>query len=137
MRQRPPDQFTGHGGVGVQRLGPCGLARPQPLPQARPLRLPDPRDVPAAAATAGEPLRLTALYQGQGDPARLRAARKLSATHYVGDVARERCDWRVERHPDGRVAQTVVFLYDGHLRVADAPSGAPLRRQPVCEGALA
>jgi sulfite reductase (ferredoxin) len=93
-------------------------------------------DQRAATASPGDPLRREAVYQGRVDPLRLHAARKLSDTHYVGDAGHEARDYRVEYLPDGRVAQTVVFHYDGDARAADAPSGAPLRRQVAYAGRL-
>jgi hypothetical protein len=91
------------------------------------------------AATAGpvDPLRREAVYQGRADPQRLHATRKLSDTYYVGDAGGERRDYRVEYLPDGEVAQTVVFHYDGDVRAADAPTGAALRRQVAYAGRLA
>jgi sulfite reductase (ferredoxin) len=91
------------------------------------------------AATAGptDPLCREALYQGRADPQRLHATRKLSDTYYVGDAGSERRDYRVEYLPDGEVAQTVVFHYDGDVRAADAPTGAALRRQVAYTGRLA
>ncbi|MBV9123281.1 MAG: NADPH-dependent assimilatory sulfite reductase hemoprotein subunit [Planctomycetes bacterium] len=94
-------------------------------------------DQRAQAAAPGSPLRREAVYLGQVDPFRLHAARKLSDTFFVGDPGHERRDRRVEYHPDGSVARTVVFFYQGDARAADVPSGTALRRQVVYEGALA
>jgi sulfite reductase (ferredoxin) len=94
-------------------------------------------DQRAAAASPGDPLRREAVYQGRVDPLRLYAARKLSDTHYVGAAGHEARDYRVEYLPDGLVAQTVVFHYDGDARAAEAPSGAALRRQVAYAGRLA
>jgi sulfite reductase (ferredoxin) len=94
-------------------------------------------DQRASAAGAGDPLRREAIYQGRVDPLRLYAARKLSDTHYVGESGHERRDYRVEYLPDGGVAQTVVFHYEGDVRAAEAPSGSPLRRQVAYAGKLA
>ncbi|HEX5269524.1 MAG TPA: NADPH-dependent assimilatory sulfite reductase hemoprotein subunit [Gemmataceae bacterium] len=91
----------------------------------------------AASASPGDPLRREAVYVGRVDPLRLYAARKLSDTHYVGDAGHETRDLRVEYLPDGGVAQTVVFHYDGDARAADVPSGAALRRQVTYAGRLA
>ncbi len=93
-------------------------------------------DQRAATAGPGDPLRREAVYMGSVDPLRLYAARKLSDTHYVGDSGHEARDYRVEYLPDGRVAQTVVFHYDGDVRASEAPSGAPLRRQVAYAGRL-
>jgi sulfite reductase (ferredoxin) len=95
------------------------------------------QDQRAAAASGGDPLRREAVYQGRADPLRLYAARKLSDTYYVGDPGHERRDYRVEYLPDGGVSQTVVFHYEGDARAAEAPSGAPLRRQAAYAGRLA
>jgi hypothetical protein len=93
-------------------------------------------DCRAAAARMGDPLRREAVYQGRVDAVRLHAARKLSDTLHVGPAGHERRDVRVEYQPDGRILQTVVFHYEGDARAAEAPSGAPLRRQVAYEGAL-
>jgi hypothetical protein len=94
-------------------------------------------DQRAAAARPGDPLRREAVYLGRVDAFRLHAARKLSDTHYVGPAGHERRDVRVEYRADGGVGQTVVFHYANDARAADAPSGSPVRRQVVYEGALA
>jgi hypothetical protein len=94
-------------------------------------------DQRAATASPGDPLRREAVYMGRVDPHRLYAARKLNDTHYVGDAGHETRDYRVEYLPDGQVAQTVVFHYDGDARASAAPSGAPLRRQVAYAGRLA
>jgi sulfite reductase (ferredoxin) len=91
----------------------------------------------ASSGAPGDPLRREAAYQGRVDPARLHAARKLSDTYHVGDAGHERRDYRLEYLPDGRVAQTVVFHYEGDARAADAPSGAAMRRQAAYAGRLA
>jgi len=93
-------------------------------------------DQRARGARTGDPLRREAVYAGKADPVRLHRARKLSDTHYVGEAGHERRDVRTEYLPDGRVARSVVFCYEGDVRAADAPSGAPLRRQVAYEGAL-
>jgi hypothetical protein len=85
-------------------------------------------DYRAPAAQAGEPLRREATYHGRVDPFRLYNARKLSDTHYVGSLGHERKDMQVDYHADGRVAQTIIFYYDGDARASDAPSGAAVRR---------
>jgi sulfite reductase (ferredoxin) len=91
-------------------------------------------DLRAGIAQPGTPLQREAVYRGRVDAYRLHAARKLSDTRYVGDAGHERRDIRIEYHPDGRVAQTVVFYYEGDARAAAAPSGAPVRRQVAYEG---
>jgi sulfite reductase (ferredoxin) len=93
-------------------------------------------DLRAAGARLGDALRREAVYQGKVDASRLYGARKLSDTHYAGAVGHERRDYRLEYRADGQVGQTVVFYYDGDARAADAPSGAPVRRQVAYEGAL-
>ncbi len=93
-------------------------------------------DLRAGAAQPGEALRREAVYVGRVDAYRLHAARKRSDTRYVGEAGHERRDVRLEYHPDGRVAQTVVFYYDGDARAAAAPSGAPVRRQVAYEGSI-
>lgn len=92
------------------------------------------QDRRAGQARGEDALRREALYVGQVDPLRLHAARKLSDTHYVGPAGHERRDRRVD-HLDEHTVKTVVFYYEGDLRAADAPSGAPLRRQVVFDGA--
>src|SRR5262249_8454300 len=69
----------------------------------------------AADANPGEPVQREAVYRGKVDPYRLHAARKLSDTHLVvaGDGSLR--DRRIQYHPDGRVAQTIVFYYDGDV----------------------
>jgi hypothetical protein len=91
-------------------------------------------DLRAAQASGFDPLRREAVYQGRVDATRLFAARKLSDTLYVGDQGHERRDRRREYKPDGSVAQTIVFYYEGDRRAADAPSGAALRRQEAWTG---
>jgi sulfite reductase (ferredoxin) len=90
-------------------------------------------DCRAATAPAGEPLRRKAAYLGRVDPFRLYNARKLNDTHYIGSPGNELRDFQTSYHPDGRVAQTVVFCYDGEARASDAPSGAAVRRSVVYE----
>ncbi|HLJ93214.1 MAG TPA: NADPH-dependent assimilatory sulfite reductase hemoprotein subunit [Gemmataceae bacterium] len=85
-------------------------------------------DCRAAAAHSGQPLRRKAVYQGRVDPFRLHNARKLSDTHYVGSCGSEQQDAHIEYHTDGRVAQAVVFYYDGDVRASQAPSGSAIRR---------
>ena len=94
-------------------------------------------DQRAADATAADPLRREAVYLGRVDPFRLHAACKLSDTHFIGQAGHERRDVRVEYHPDGRIAQTVVFFYENDARAIDAPSGSPVRRQVAYEGPAA
>jgi sulfite reductase (ferredoxin) len=91
-------------------------------------------DCRAAASHAGEPLRRRAIYQGRVDPFRLYNARKLHDIDYVGSPGNERKDFQTYYQPDGRVAQAVVFYYDGELRANDTPSGAAIRRAVVYEG---
>ncbi|MBL8797958.1 MAG: NADPH-dependent assimilatory sulfite reductase hemoprotein subunit [Planctomycetia bacterium] len=91
-------------------------------------------DARAAAAHPGEPLRREAVYQGQANPFRLHAARKLNDTFYVGAPRQELRDRRVDYYPDGRPAQTTISYYDGDSRAAQAPTGAVLRRQASFEG---
>jgi sulfite reductase (ferredoxin) len=91
-------------------------------------------DQRAAAAHTGLPLRRKATYQGRVDPFRLYTARKLSDTRYVGSPGNEQKDIQVEYHPDGTVAQSIVFYYDGDVRAGDGPSGAALRRAVAYEG---
>jgi sulfite reductase (ferredoxin) len=93
-------------------------------------------DARAAQAQPGEPLRRVAVYLGRVDPHRLYAARRLSDTHYVGPAGHERRDLCVEYHPDGSVARTVIFHYDGDARAAAAPSGSAVRRQAAYDGPL-
>jgi len=93
-------------------------------------------DLRAAMAHFGQPLRREAVYAGKADPVRLHTARKLSDTLYVGDYGHERRDIRLEYRPDGRVAKTIVYCYEGEVRAAEAPSGAAVRRQVAYEGAL-
>jgi sulfite reductase (ferredoxin) len=83
----------------------------------------------AAGARLGDPLRRQAVYQGKVNSVRLFAARKLSDTYFVGPAGEERPDRRVEYYPDGQIARTVTFYYEGDQRAADAPPGAALRRQ--------
>lgn len=90
----------------------------------------------AGSARGDDPLRREAAYQGRVDPLRLHSARKLRDTVFVGPAGHERRDRRIEYQADGQAAQTVVFFYDGELRAAAAPSGAPLRRQVAYEGGL-
>ncbi len=91
-------------------------------------------DARAAQAGSGAPLCREAVYLGRVDPARLYAARKLRDLYYVGPAGHERRDRLVEYHPDGSVARTVVFYYDGDARAADTPSGMPVRRQVAYDG---
>jgi sulfite reductase (ferredoxin) len=94
-------------------------------------------DLRAAQASGFDPLRREAVYQGRVDANRLFAARKLSDTLYVGDQDHERRDRRREYKPDGSVAQTIVFYYEGDRRAADAPSGTAVRRQEAWTGEYA
>jgi sulfite reductase (ferredoxin) len=91
-------------------------------------------DLRAANAHKGEPLRRTAVYRGRVDPVRLHAARKLTDTKFVGPVGYERRDVRTAYHPDGRVASTTVFQYDGGVRADEAPSGARLSSWTAWDG---
>jgi hypothetical protein len=93
-------------------------------------------DLRAASARKGDPLHRKAIYQGLADPVRLHAARKLSDTLYVGPVGHVRRDVRIDYQADGQPAHSVVFLYEGEARAAQAPSGAPLRRQVTFVGKL-
>ncbi|HMF13409.1 MAG TPA: hypothetical protein VKE94_13920, partial [Gemmataceae bacterium] len=93
-------------------------------------------DLRASQATAFDPLRREAIYQGRVEANRLFAARKLSDTLYVGDVDHEHRDLRREYRPDESVAQTIVFYYQGDRRASEAPSGAPIRRQVTLDGTV-
>jgi sulfite reductase (ferredoxin) len=93
-------------------------------------------DLRATQATAFDPLRREAVYQGRADAGRLHAARKLNDTLYLGDQGHEQRDQRRDYRPDGTVSQTILFYYEGDRRAADAPSGAPLRRQETFDGAI-
>jgi hypothetical protein len=90
-------------------------------------------DLRAAGAHQGDALQREAVYKGRVDPLRLHAARKLVDTYYLGVPRQELRDRRVEYHPDGRIAHTDIFYYDGDIRAAHAPSGAGLRRQVSLE----
>jgi sulfite reductase (ferredoxin) len=94
-------------------------------------------DLRAGTASTGDPLRRQAVYRGRVDPGRLYSARRLSDTQYVGPPGHERPDLRVEYYPDGRVARTVVFFYEGDVRAQEASSGAALRRRVAFESSLA
>jgi sulfite reductase (ferredoxin) len=91
-------------------------------------------DLRAASTHPGDPLVRQAVYQGKVNPLRLHAARKLSDTFYTGPARLELRDRRVEYHPDGSPAQTVVFYYEADARAKDAPSSAALRRQVTFQG---
>jgi sulfite reductase (ferredoxin) len=91
-------------------------------------------DLRAVQASGFDPLRREAIYQGRVDANRLFAARKLSDIFYVGEATHERRDLRREYRSDGSVAQTVIYFYEGDRRAANAPSGAPVRRQVSLEG---
>jgi hypothetical protein len=91
-------------------------------------------DLRAAQASAFDPLRREAVYQGRVDAGRLFAARKLSDTLHVGETGHERRDLRRDYRPDGSTAQMLIFYYEGDRRAADAPSGAPVRRQVALDG---
>jgi sulfite reductase (ferredoxin) len=93
-------------------------------------------DLRAKDAHPGDPLWREAAYAGQVDAYNLHAARKLSDTYFVGPATHEIRDQTVEYHPDGRVARTIVYYYDGDLRAGVAPSGTPLRREVTYEGRL-
>jgi hypothetical protein len=93
-------------------------------------------DLRAAEASGFDPLRREGVYQGRVDASRLFAGRKLSDTVFVGEITHERRDLRREYRPDGSVAQTVVFYYEGDRRASDAPSGSPVRRQVSLEGTI-
>jgi sulfite reductase (ferredoxin) len=88
----------------------------------------------AITAQPGDPLRREAAYLGRVNPYRLHAARKVSDTHFVGPANHERRDYRFEYLPDGRVALTIIFHYEGNVRAAEAPSGAAIYRQVAHEG---
>jgi sulfite reductase (ferredoxin) len=90
----------------------------------------------AAGARGDDPLRREAVYQGKGEATRLHASRKLCDTFFVGPFGHERRDRRVEYHAADSSVHTVVFYYEGDVRAAAAPSGAPVRRQRVFEGAV-
>lgn len=90
----------------------------------------------AAQARPEHPLRREAVYQGQVNPNRLHAARKLSDIFYTGPAGHERRDYRMDYQPDGQVAQTVIFFYEGDTRAQDASAGATLRRQVAYQGAV-
>lgn len=90
----------------------------------------------AGTARGVEPLRRQAAYLGRVDPLRLHSARKLHDTFFVGPPGHERRDRRVEYQAGGAAGQTFVYFYEGDVRAAVAPSGAPLRRQVVYEGDL-
>ncbi|MCI0463600.1 MAG: hypothetical protein L0Z62_42230, partial [Gemmataceae bacterium] len=91
-------------------------------------------DARAAQAEPGDPLCREAVYLGHVDPTRLYAARKLRDLYHVGPAGHERRDRLVEYQPDGSVARTVIFYYDGDARALDAPSGSPVRRQVAYDG---
>jgi hypothetical protein len=93
-------------------------------------------DLRASSAGKLEPLRRKAVYRGRVHPFRLHSARKLSDTLFVGSAGHERRDVRTEYYPDGRVARTVVFYYEGDSRASDVPSGAMLSRQVTYDGVL-
>jgi sulfite reductase (ferredoxin) len=88
----------------------------------------------ATGAQSGDPLRREAVYLGRVDPYRLHAARKVSDTHFVGSANHERRDYRFEYLPDGRVALTIIFRYEGNLRASEAPSGSAIFREIAHEG---
>lgn len=88
----------------------------------------------ASEALPGDALVREAAYPGRVDPYRLHAARKLSDLHYIGPTGWERRDRRVEYHPNGQVARTVIYHYEGDARAVDAPTGAALRREVTYEG---
>jgi sulfite reductase (ferredoxin) len=91
-------------------------------------------DLRAARADAGQALCRKAVYRGRVDPYRLHAARKLSDTFYTGPVGRERKDRRFDFHTDGRIAQTVVYYYEGGTGAAEAASGAAVCRAVAYDG---
>jgi hypothetical protein len=90
----------------------------------------------AAQAHPGTPLRREAVYQGQVNPYRLHAARKVCDIHYAGLAGQELRDFRREYHPDGTAAQTLVYYYEEDLRAAQASSGAVLRRHVSVAGTV-
>jgi sulfite reductase (ferredoxin) len=91
-------------------------------------------DLRAAEAHPGIPLRREAVYQGQVNPYRLHAARKLHDIYYVGDPGRELPDYRIDYYPDGEPAQTVIYFYDGDVRAGRAAFGAALSRKAIYPG---
>jgi len=91
-------------------------------------------DSRAAAAQTGQPLHRKAVYQGRVDPFRLHNARKLSDIHYVGSAGNEQQDFQIDYHTDGRMAQAVIFYYDGEVRASEAPSGSAVRHAIAYEG---
>jgi sulfite reductase (ferredoxin) len=93
-------------------------------------------DLRAASAHLGLPLRRKALYQGQANPQRLYAARKLSDIFYVGPPGHERKDYCTKYQADGRAAHTVIYYYANDERASDVASGTPVRRQVSHEGKL-
>jgi len=90
-------------------------------------------DLRGGAATSGDALVREAVYRGPVDTSRLYSARKLSDTFHVGPAGHERPDRRLDYQADGRVAQEIVFYYEGDLRAIDASSGTALRRQVAYE----
>ena len=91
-------------------------------------------DLRAKDAHAGDALRREAAYAGQVDAYNVHAARKVNDTYYVGPPGHEMRDRTVEYHPDGRVARTIVYFYEGDVRASDAASGTPLRREVAYDG---
>jgi Nitrite and sulphite reductase 4Fe-4S domain len=93
-------------------------------------------DLRARDAHPGLAVYRKAVYRNSADPARLYGARKLSDTYYVGPPGQERKDYRIDYHPDGAVAQTTVYLYQGDARASQALSAAALRRHVVYAGKI-
>jgi sulfite reductase (ferredoxin) len=91
-------------------------------------------DLRARDAHPGNALYREATYAGEVDAYNLHAACKLSDTYYVGPSGHERRDRTVEYFPDGRVARTLVYYYEGDTRASAAPSGTPIRREVAYDG---
>src|SRR5262249_24349547 len=91
-------------------------------------------DLRAAGAHLGDALVREAAYQGKVNPLRLSGPRKLATPFCLGRPRLELRDRRVDYHPDGSAAQTVIFYYEGDVRAKDAPSSASLRRQVAFDG---
>jgi sulfite reductase (ferredoxin) len=87
----------------------------------------------AGTAHTGDPLRRKATYHGRVDPFRLYNAQKLYDTYYVGSPGNELRDFQISYHSDGRVAQVIVFYYDGNVRASEASSSAGVCRAVAYE----
>jgi sulfite reductase (ferredoxin) len=90
----------------------------------------------AAGARPDDAIRREAAYAGKADANRLFAARKRCDTFYVGALGHERRDRRVEYRAEDGAPRTVIFFYENDTRAADAPSGAPIKRQAMFDGAV-